>query len=242
MIADNSSPSMRAMVLAAGLGKRLRPLTDTTPKPLVKVAGRSLIDYTLDLVRGAGIENVVVNCHYLADQIEDHIRQVKDLSITLSDERGELLETGGGVLKTLSFFEGMPFAVLNSDVIIRDGFNQSLQKLIEQWDPDSMDAFLLMQPTATAVGYSGNGDYSMGDNGQLTRREDRTVTPFLFAGIQILKPSLFEGISSGAFSLNKIYDRAEQAGRLFGLPHEGQWLHVGTEDALIEAEKKIRNL
>ncbi len=242
MIAFNSNTSMRAMVLAAGLGKRLRPLTDTTPKPLVKVAGRSLIDYTFDLVRGAGIKNVVVNCHYLADQIEDHVQHITDLAITLSDERGELLETGGGVLKALSFFEDKPFVVLNSDVIIRDGFNQSLQKLIEQWDPDSMDAYLLMQPTTSTVGYSGKGDYSMDDVGRLVRRVERTVTPFLFAGIQILKPSLFEGISSGAFSLNKIYDRAEQEGRLFGLPHEGQWLHVGTEDALIEAEKKIRNL
>ncbi len=230
---------MRAMVLAAGLGSRLRPLTDTTPKPLVKVAGRSLIDYAFDLVRGAGIENVMVNCHYLADQIERYVQTVTDLNIQLSDERGELLETGGGVLKMLPFAHGEAFAVLNSDVIVRDGFGLSLEKLISRWDPEIMDAFLLMQPTTSAVGYQGRGDYTMDGFGRIKRRIERTVSPFLFSGIQILKPSLFDGIEPGAFSLNRIYDRAEKTGRLFGLPHEGQWLHVGTEDALAEAEKKI---
>jgi len=230
---------MRAMVLAAGLGSRLRPLTDTTPKPLVKVAGRSLIDYAFDLVRGAGIENVMVNCHYLADQIERYVQTVTDLNIQLSDERGELLETGGGVLKMLPFAQGEAFAVLNSDVIVRDGFGLSLEKLISRWDPEIMDAFLLMQPTTSAVGYQGRGDYTMDGFGRIKRRIERTVSPFLFSGIQILKPSLFDGIEPGAFSLNRIYDRAEKTGRLFGLPHEGQWLHVGTEYALAEAEKKI---
>lgn len=230
---------MRAMVLAAGLGSRLRPLTDTTPKPLVKVAGRSLIDYAFDLIRGAGIENVMVNCHYLADQIESYVQTITDLNIQVSDERGELLETGGGVLKMLSFAQGEAFAVLNSDVIVRDGFGLSLEKLISRWDPEIMDAFLLMQPTTSAVGYQGRGDYTMDGFGRIKRRIERTVSPFLFSGIQILKPSLFDGIEPGAFSLNRIYDRAEKTGRLFGLPHEGQWLHVGTEDALAEAEKKI---
>lgn len=239
MAIGDETQQMRAMILAAGLGSRLRPLTDRIPKPLVKVAGRSLIDYSFDLVRGAGIHNVAVNCHHLADQIEDHVGQITDLTIELSDERGELLETGGGVLKMLSFFKGQPFTVLNSDVIVRDGFNLSLKKLVERWDPAVMDALLLMQPTTSAFGYSGKGDYTMDGLGQLTRRVERTVSPFLFAGVQILKPSLFEGLKQEAFSLNKIYDRAEEKGRLFGLPHGGQWLHVGTEDALAEAEMKI---
>ncbi len=240
MVAGDENTEMRAMVLAAGLGSRLRPLTDTVPKPLIKVAGRALIDYTFDLVRGAGIRNVVVNCHHLADQIENHVQQITDLKITLSDERGDLLETGGGVLKALSFFEGKPFAVLNSDVIVRDGFNRSLKMLTEYWNPECMDALLLMQPTRSATGYQGQGDYIMDRSGRLIRRQERTITPFLFAGVQILKPELFQGMGPGAFSLNRIYDRAEENARLYGMLHEGQWLHVGTEQALAEAEEKIR--
>ncbi|MBL4740476.1 MAG: nucleotidyltransferase family protein [Sneathiella sp.] len=230
---------MRAMILAAGLGKRLRPLTDTCPKPLIKVAGRSLIDYSFDLLRGAGITDAVVNCHYLADQIETHVRALSDLNVTLSDERGALLETGGGVLKALPILGDAPFAVLNSDVIIRGGENRSLADLMDHWNPASMDALLLLQPLETAVGYQGQGDYHIEGDGALRRKLPSESSPYLFSGIQILNPSLFEGLDAGAFSLNKIYDIAEKKGRLFGAVHAGQWLHVGTEDALRAAEEKI---
>ena len=230
---------MKAMVLAAGFGKRLRPLTETTPKPLVKVAGKALIDYSLDLVRGAGIQEAVVNCHHLADQIEAHVKTIDNLDITLSDERDEILETGGGVLKALPKLGTSPFAVLNSDVIVRDGDASSLKQLIDAWDPERMDVLLLMQRTQDAVGYSGKGDYDMDERGRLSRRDERAMAPFLFAGVQIVNPDLFEGHDHGAFSMNRIFDRAEAKGRLFGLPHHGQWLHVGDVDALQQAEKII---
>ncbi len=236
MTERTSEPVEKAMILAAGLGTRLRPMTDHTPKPLVQVAGKSLIDYSLDLVRGAGIQDVVVNCHHLADQIETHIT---DVSISISDERAQLLETGGGVLKVLDQLGPGPFAVLNSDVIVRDGAHHSLKKLIDFWKPDIMDALLLMQTTTSAVGGHAHGDYLMDGSGKLSRRAEGTVAPFLFTGVQILKPALFDGLKEGAFSLNRVYDRAEKQGRLFGLVHGGQWLHVGTETALKKAEKKI---
>jgi len=235
-----STDISRAMVLAAGLGRRLRPLTNTVPKPLVKVDGKALIDYSFDLVRGADISQAIVNCHYLAEQIEAHVRQVTDLQVTLSDERGELLETGGGVQKALPLLGNSPFAVLNSDVIVRDGNNTSLKLLVDRWDPSKMDVLLLLQPKENAVGYDGIGDYSMDVEGQLKRPEAGKGAPFIFAGIQIVKPEMFDGIEAGKFSMNVIFDKAAHNGRLFGLPHAGQWLHAGTEDALKIIEKKIR--
>ena len=228
------------MVLAAGLGRRLMPLTEQTPKPLIKVNGKALIDYALDLVRGAGIGEVVVNCHHLGDQVEAHVNAINDLQITLSDERGELLETGGGVQKALPNLGTSPFAVLNADVIVRDGKDSSLKNLMTAWDPERMDVLLLMQRTQDAVGYQGKGDYNMDERGRLTRRDEREMAPFLYAGVQIVNPNLFEGIDRGAFSLNRIFDRAEARGRLFGLPHNGQWLHVGDPEALQQAEKIIQ--
>ena len=229
-----------AMVLAAGLGTRLRPETDHTPKPLVKVGGKALIDYCFDLIRGAGVSNAVVNCHHLADQIEQYVGKIQDLNITLSDERQQLLETGGGVLKALPLLGSQPFAVLNSDVIVRDGLNMSLKKLIHFWDPDKMDIALLMQSTTSAVGGHPHGDYLMDGMGRLARRDEREVAPYMFTGIQILKPELFKGMKEEAFSLNRLYDIAEKKGRLFGLVHDGQWLHVGTEEAIRKAEQKLR--
>jgi len=231
---------MKAMILAAGLGKRLMPLTEHTPKPLVKVNGKALIDYALDLVRGAGIAEVVVNCHHLGDQVKAHVKSINDLQVNLSDETGDLLETGGGVQKALPKLGTEPFAVLNSDVIVRDGTDTSLKRLVDAWDPERMDVLLLMQRTQEAVGYQGKGDYEMDDRGRLTRPDEREMAPFLFAGVQIVNPNLFEGIDRGAFSMNRIFDRAEARGRLFGLPHNGQWLHVGDPDALNQAEKIIQ--
>ena len=226
----------QAMVLAAGLGRRLAPLTDTTPKPLIQVNGRALIDYSFDLVRVAGIEKVAVNCHYLADQIEAHVKQIKDLQIDLSDERGQLLETGGGVQKALPLLGTEPFAVLNSDVIIKNQDQSSLKQLADAWKGDQMDILLLLQRKEKATGYDGQGDYVLMADGQLERPKPGAAAPYIFAGVQIVNPDLFEGMPEGAFSMNLLFDKAAAAGRLFGFVHDGIWLHVGTESALKEAE------
>jgi len=228
---------MTAMILAAGKGTRLRPRTDITPKPLVKVAGKALIDYSFDLLAAAGLKQVIVNKHHLAEQIEVHMNSQPDFDITISDETDALLETGGGVRKALSHIGIKPFFVLNSDVIVRDQSSSSIRKMAARWNPDEMDVLLLLHPTETAVGYEGQGDFFMDDTGKLTRRDQGASAPYMFTGVQILNPVLFEGCSEGPFSLNVIYDKAARAGRLFGLRHHGQWLHVGTEEALAAASK-----
>lgn len=226
-----------AMVLAAGLGRRLQPLTDTTPKPLVRVNGRALIDYALDLVRTAGIEHVVLNCHHLADQIETYAALVTDLDLKISDERAELLETGGGVQKALPLLGDAPFAILNSDVIVKDAHSTSLKKLIDCWQPEKMDVLLLLQDKKTAVGYDGRGDFHLDADNRLIRCRDNEDAPYIFTGVQIVNPDLFEGIAVGRFSMNVIFDKADAKGRLFGAVHDGMWLHVGTVPALAEAEE-----
>lgn len=227
------------MILAAGKGTRLRPRTDKTPKPLVKVAGKALIDYSFDLLQLAGIQQVVVNKHHLADQIEDHVRAKQGFNICISDETDKLLETGGGVRKALPMLGSSPFFVLNSDVIVLDHGPSSIRRMQECWNLAKMDALLLLHPTSTAVGYEGQGDFFMDDAGQITRRVAGRSAPYMFTGIQMLNPALFDDVEEGIFSLNLLYDKAAAAGRLFGLPHDGQWLHVGTEDALVVATEKI---
>ncbi len=236
-----TSPT-KAMVLAAGKGTRLRPRTDTTPKPLVEVAGKALIDYSFDMLRAGGIQEVVVNKHHLAEQIEAHVQHVKDLEIVLSDETDQLLETGGGVAKALPLLGENPFFVLNSDVIVLDAGANSLRRLQEMWDPAHMDALLLLHPVTTAVGYEGQGDFFLEESGRLTRRLMGQPAPFMFTGIQLLHPRLLEGCPSGPFSLNVIYDKALAQGRLFGLRHNGKWLHVGTEEALEAASNIIEEM
>lgn len=233
---------MRAMILAAGLGTRLRPITDVTPKPLVKVAGRALIDYCFDLLREAGIGRAVVNKHHLAEQISSYVASVSDLEIAVSDETQALLETGGGVKKALPLLGTAPFFVLNSDVIVLDSGASSLLKMHDMWDRDRMDALLLLHPVETAVGYAGNGDFHLDMDGRLTRRTQGEAASYLFTGVQLLNPLLFQGMPEGAFSLNLLYDKALARGRLFGLVHHGHWLHVGTPDAVIEASERIEAL
>lgn len=233
---------LKAMVLAAGKGTRLRPRTETTPKPLVKVAGKALIDYSFDMLRAGGIHQVVVNKHHLADQIDRHAQHVKDLDITLSDETEQLLETGGGAAKALPFLKQAPFFVLNSDVIVLDSGENSLRRLQQVWNPEIMDALLLVHPVVTAVGYEGQGDFFLDDAGKLSRREIGHPAPFMFTGVQLLHPRLFEKCPSGPFSLNVLYDKALAQGRLFGLRHDGKWLHVGTEEALAAASRIIEEM
>lgn len=223
----------RAMVLAAGLGTRMRPITLTTPKPLVSVAGRTLLDRALDHMAEAGVERLVVNTHWLAGKVEAHLAGRTD--ITLSHEE-VLLETGGGVTKALPHLGDEPFFVANSDIIWTNGGIPALRRLAEAWDDARMDALLLLQPTATAVGYEGNGDFFLDPAGIPRRRRDREVAPLLFSGVQILAPRLFKDAPEGKFSLNILYDRALEAGRLAAIVHDGRWYHVGTPEALPEVE------
>lgn len=230
-----------AMVLAAGYGRRMRPLTEDRPKPLIRVAGRAMLDRVLDRLRAFGVRRVVVNHHHLGAMIEAHLAGRGDLEISFSPE-AELLDTGGGVAKALPLLGAQPFFVVNGDVIWLDGLTPAFARLAAAWDDGRMDALLLLHPVVTAYGYDGIGDYFASPLGALSRRRERQVAPFIFAGLQILSPRLFRGAPDGAFSLNRLYDRAEADGRLWGLRHDGEWFHVGTPEALAEVEDVLRSL
>lgn len=227
------------MVLAAGLGKRMRPHSDTLPKPLVKVAGKPLIDHVLDRLAETGVEKAVVNVHYRAEAVERHLAGRTRPQITIADERGELLETGGGIVKALPLLGVAPFMVVNADTLWIDSVKPNLDRLADVFDPVRMDALLLMAPTATSIGYAGRGDFRMTASGQLVRRAERDVAPFVYAGAGILTPALFTDAPGGAFSLTVLFDRAAEAERLFGLRLEGVWMHVGTPDAIAAAEQAM---
>jgi MurNAc alpha-1-phosphate uridylyltransferase len=228
-----------AMVLAAGLGLRMRPLTDDMPKPLVEVAGKALLDHVLDRLAEADVETAVVNVHYLADQVARHLDGRRAPRVVISDERDELLDTGGGVVKALPKLGSAPFFHLNSDAIWIDGVKPNLVRLAEIFDPARMDALLLLAATSTSVGYGGRGDFIMAPDGRITRRREREVVPFVYAGVAILNPALFATAPPGAFSLNLLFDRAIKTGRLHGLRLEGVWMHVGTPEAITAAEAAI---
>jgi N-acetyl-alpha-D-muramate 1-phosphate uridylyltransferase len=228
------------MVLSAGLGTRMRPLTDKIPKPLVEVAGKPLIDHVLDRLAEAGIERAVVNVHHFAEQIERHIVARIKPKVVVSDERGVLLGTGGAVVKALPQLGGAPFYLINSDTIWIDGVTPNLLALAENFDPATMDALLLLAPTACSIGYAGRGDFVFAADGRLRRRGKREVAPFVYAGAAILSPALFVGAPQGGFPLTLLFDRAEEQGRLHGLRLQGLWMHVGTPDAIALAENAIR--
>jgi MurNAc alpha-1-phosphate uridylyltransferase len=228
-----------AMVLAAGLGTRMHPLTDRMPKPLVQVAGKALLDHVLDRLADTGVERAVVNVHHFAEQIIDHVESRAQPRIVISDERGLLLDTGGGVVKALTELGAAPFFHLNADTIWIDGPRPNLARLAETFDPDQMDALLLLAPIAGSVGYAGRGDYAMAPDGRLRRRAEREVAPFVYAGAAILTPKLFDRSPPSAFSLTSLFDRAAAAGRLYGLRLEGLWMHVGTPEAIAAAEAAI---
>lgn len=234
-----SNTPRRAMVLAAGLGERMRPITATMPKPLIKVGGQTMLDQALDRLAAAGVERAVVNVHYLADQIERHLAARKTPQIVISDERAKLLDTGGGVIKALDKLGHEPFFHVNSDTIWIDGVKPNLTRLAEAFDDGRMDALLLLAPTAGSIGYSGRGDYAMDSDSRIKRRSEQEVAPYVYAGAAVLSPRLFEGAPAGAFSLTKLFDRAQEAGRLYGMRLEGVWMHVGTPDAIALAEAAI---
>ena len=229
-----------AMVMAAGLGKRMRPLTATRPKPLVRVAGKPLIDHSLDRIEAAGIAHVVVNVHYLADALEAHLAaQKRSFTIGISDERDLLLETGGGMVKALPQLTGDPILIVNSDNIWTDGPEDSIRHLARHWDGDRMDALLLVIRQASATGHGGKGDFHMDPNGQLSRRKPGRIAPFVYTGIQLISPRLLDGAPEGPFSTNILWDRAIAAGRLFGLSHMGQWFDVGTPARIAPTEAAL---
>lgn len=226
-----------AMILAAGLGVRMRPLTDTLPKPLVAVAGKPLLDHVLDRLAEADVSKAVINVHYLPDQIIAHVAGRTRPKVTISDERDVILGTGGAVVKALPLLGTAPFFHLNADTMWIDGVRSNLTRLAEAFDPDRMDILLLLAATANSIGYAGSGDYAMTPEGTLRRRKEHQVVPFVYAGVAIMKPELFANAPQGEFSLTKIFDQANERERLFGLRLDGTWMHVGTPDAVGAAEE-----
>ena len=229
-----------AMVLAAGFGQRMRPLTLTRPKPLVEVAGKALIDYGFDRLRLAGVETAVVNVHYLGDQIEAWAAKQAAPRIVISDERAQILDTGGGVANALPLLGEEPFFVLNSDSFWVDEGQPALDRLRAAWDDAAMDCLLLLSPLERTVGYEGVGDFVLGEDGRLARRATASGTPLAYIGGYLVSPRLFEGAPKGSFSMNALWDKAIAQGRLFGLRHLGRWLHVGTPEAIPLAEHALK--
>lgn len=228
-----------AMVMAAGLGKRMRPLTATRPKPLIEVAGKPLLDHCLDRLRAAGVRKAVVNVHYLPDALEAHLRsRVTGIDIAVSDEREQLLETGGGLVKALPLIDADPFLVVNADNLWVDGPVDSLRHLASHWDDARMDALLLLVPLARANCHNGSGDFHMAAAGTVRRKKPGSVAPFVYTGIQMVSKRLFEGeVPSGPFSTNILWDRAMEAGRCFGAVHQGLWFDVGAPPNIRKTEE-----
>jgi len=237
--AGNIMMPNRAIVLAAGLCTRMRPYNGHIPKPLVEIGGKSLIDYPLDRLANVGVERAVVNVHHLADAVERHLASRQRPQIVISDERAGLLGTGGGIAKALPELGDAPFFLVNSDTLWLDGVKPNFARLAAAFDPEAMDALLLMAPTACSIGYVGRGDFAMLPDGRLRRRAEREVVPFVYAGAAILAPALFSDAPSGAFPLTLLFDRAGDKGRLFGLRLEGVWMHVGTPEAVAAAEAAL---
>jgi MurNAc alpha-1-phosphate uridylyltransferase len=227
------------MVFAAGLGRRMRPITDTTPKPLVEVAGRALIDHCLDRFAENGVARAVVNVHWLADRIEAHLARRKTPRIVISDERGQLLDQGGAVKRALPLIGAAPFFLCNTDAFWIEGPRSNLRRLAEAFDAQTMDAILMVAASAGAVGVDWPGDFTMDREGRLTAREPRRVAPFVYTGVGIIKPQLFDGVAEDVFRLAPFFYRAAEKGRLYGLRLDGLWLHVGRPESVAEAERAI---
>ena len=232
-----------AMVMAAGIGKRMRPLTASKPKPLIEVAGKPLLDHVLDRLRVAGVRKVVVNVHYLADALEAHLARTADgLEVTVSDERELLLETGGGLVRAQSMIDSDPFLAINSDNLWVDGPADTLKLLASHWDGSKMDALLLLVPHARAMNHKGLGDFHMDRSGRLRRRGRSRVAPFVYTGVQIVSKALLEDPPEGAFSTNILWDRAIAAGRCYGAVHQGLWFDVGNPSAIRATEQVLENV
>lgn len=230
-----------AMVMAAGLGTRMRPLTDHIPKPLVQVGGKPLIEYAFDKLRLAGVCDVVVNVHYLPEQVEAYVADAaNDLNVIISDERAQLLETGGGLVKALPHIQGEPFFCINSDAIWTDDHVDALSRLAQSWDADRMDGLLLLVPRERAFSHRGTGDFSIDTDGRLVRRGAAPTAPFVHTGVQLLSRAFLDGAPQGAFSTNILWDRAIAKGRLFALEHQGDWFDIGSPQAIAPTEEALR--
>jgi MurNAc alpha-1-phosphate uridylyltransferase len=228
--------------MAAGLGKRMRPLTATKPKPLIEVGGKTLLDHVLEKLRASGVKKVVVNVHYLADALEAHLSTRADgLEVVISDERKLLLETGGGLVRAAPLIDCDPFLALNSDNLWVDGPADTLKLLASQWDDSKMDALLLLVPLARALNHKGMGDFHMERSGRLRRRERSHVAPFVFTGIQMVSKRLLRDAPEGPFSTNLLWDRAIEEGRCFGAVHQGLWFDVGTPKSIPMTEAALEN-
>ena len=232
----------RAMILAAGLGTRMRPLTNDTPKPLVKVAGRALIDHAIDRLVQAGVTMIVVNVHYYADKLRVHLAKRDDVEIRISDETDAILGTGGGIARALPHFEGEAFFIHNSDSIWAEGYGRALARMKARWKADEMDSLLLMAALVNSMGYEGRGDFLMDSEGRLNSVPEGKLSPFAYPGAAILHPRLFDDAPSGAFPLLMLWDKAIERHRLYGIRLDGVWMHVGTPEALTEAEAFLADL
>src|SRR4051794_21333512 len=232
-----------AMIMAAGLGKRMRPLTATRPKPLIEVGGKALLDHVLEKLRAAGVRKAVVNVHYLADALEAHLaNRAHDLEVVISDERGLLLETGGGLVQAAPMIDSDPFLALNSDNLWVDGPADALKLLASHWDDAKMDTLLLLVPLARALNHKGMGDFHMSRTGRLRRRDRSRVAPFVFTGIQMLSKRLLRDAPEGPFSTNILWDRAIEEGRCFGAVHQGLWFDVGTPKSIELTETALQDV
>ncbi len=230
----------QAFILGAGQGSRMRPLTETRPKPLVELAGKPLIDHVIERLVTAGAEKIVVNVHYLADQLEAHLSARAHPEIIITSEREQLLDTGGGAAKALEYFGDKPFFIHNSDSVWLEKQIENLAEMVKMFDPEKMDALLLLADKTTSLGYDGEGDFSIMEDGTIKRRQPGEATDYVFAGASIAAPPLFKDHPTGPFSLNLLWDRAIDQSRVFGLKHQGTWMHVGTSGALAEAEHCIK--
>jgi len=231
-----------AMVMAAGLGKRMRPLTATKPKPLIEVGGKPLLDHVLERLRAAGVKKVIVNVHYLADAVEAHLAtRDHGLEVVISDERGMLMETGGGLVQAEPLIDSDPFLSVNSDNLWIDGPADTLKLLASHWDDAKMDALLLLVPLARAENHGGMGDFHMDRSGRLRRRDRSHVAPFVFTGVQMVSKRLLRDAPEGPFSTNVLWDRAIEEGRCFGAVHQGLWFDVGTPKSIPMTEAALEN-
>jgi MurNAc alpha-1-phosphate uridylyltransferase len=237
-----TAPIHSAMILGAGLGLRMRPLSLVTPKPLIEIGGRPIIDRLIDKLIAAKIARVVVNIHWLPSKMRAHLAGRTDIEIVISDETEELLDSGGGVYKALDALGPDPFLVLNGDSLWVDTLHPALGRMINSFDPARMDCLMLMAATIRSIGYEGAGDYMMAADGQLTRRNPLIQAPFVYCGAHILSPAQFVDLPGPKFSLNRLWDRAQEAWRLYGLRHDGAWLHAGTPDALVDIETFLKKL
>lgn len=232
-----------AMVMAAGKGLRMRPLTNDRPKPLVTVAGKTLIDHALDRLVAAKVELAVINLHYKSEMLRAHLAKRHDIEIRFSSEEEALLDTGGGVVKALAHFQGEPFFILNSDSIWVEGYNSALAAMNSAWDAERMDGLLLLASMTTALGYEGwRGDFRLSSTGHVTRVPERMVSGFAYPGVQIADPRLFSDPPAEIFSTNVMWDRAIAQDRLYGMRLEGAWLHVGSPQARDDAEAFLAKL